>query len=95
MEPFPEDPCVTPCPGINSHGRGDVFVSGLISYSLAWLERWPGEGDEPLLAQRLVKLPAISSFLFSIWQDGRSSLAQPKSGAWMGHVQSALGDTGQ
>lgn len=59
-------------------GGGDVFLSGLISYSLAWLERWPGEGDEPLLAQQLVKLPAISSCLFSTWQDGRSAIAQPR-----------------
>lgn len=68
-------------------GGGDLLVSGLISYSLAWPERWPGEGDKPLLAQRLAKLLAISSCLFFSLEDGRSSMPQPESGGWLGPVQ--------
>lgn len=47
-------------------GGGVLFVSGLLSYSFAWPERMPGEGDKPLLAQPLVKLLAISSCSFSL-----------------------------
>lgn len=49
-------------------GQRVLLVSGLISYSLAWPERWPGEGDEPLLAQHLGNLVAISFCLFFPWR---------------------------
>lgn len=49
-------------------GQRGLLVSELISYSLAWPERWPGEGDEPLLAQHLGNLVAISFCLFFSWR---------------------------
>lgn len=45
-------------------GQRGLLVSRLTSYSFAWPERWPGERDEPLLAQHLRNLVASSLCLF-------------------------------
>lgn len=68
-------------------GQRGLLVSGLISYSLAWPERWPGEGDEPFLTQHLRNLVATSLCLFFPLEDGHSSMPQPQTGGWLGHMQ--------
>lgn len=65
-------------------GQRGLLVSGLISYSFTWPERWPGEGDEHLLAQHLRNLVATSLCLFFPLEDGRSSMPQPQTGGWLG-----------